>query len=569
MSAMFHRRARLLHLALLATLLTSGCAKQSTNHSAETHPAEGGKTTKDGRLSPLLGNLGKFQRKTSTASADAQRYFTQGLTLIYGFNHAEAVRSFQEAARNDAKLGMAYWGEALAVGPNINDAAKEPDREKQAYEAARKAVANKAGMTELEQALIDAIAVRFSDPAGNDREKRMNAYAAEMEKVYQRFPDDPDVGVLYSSAVMDTMPWNYYLPGGQPKPPIIKVVAALEKAMQSAPDHPGAHHYYIHAVEASPNPDRAVPSADKLGGLVPGAGHLVHMPSHIYIRVGRYDDGTQVNIKAIAADEDYITQCRIQGIYPAAYYPHNIHFLTATLAMAGRSKEMLDASKKVSGQHGHDMMTMPGFGLPHMLKGIPVLGMVRFGKWDEILALSKPEDSDFVLAMWHYGRGMAFARKGDAKSADTELAALRVVAAKHTLKELTVFDINNLASIAAIAVDVLDGEVAAQKKNYARAVASLKRAVAREDALQYIEPPDWPNPARHNLGAVLLSARKPAEAEKVFRQDLERHRGNGWSLMGLYKSLEAQGKKDEATGVKAQFDKAWSRADTKIESSAL
>lgn len=559
-------RKSLATVFVLVAALSAGCTKKQQNHTAATRSGDAGKTTKDGRVSPLLSNLGNFKRNVSTSNADAQTYFTQGLTLIYGFNHAESVRSFQEAARNDAKLGMAYWGEALAVGPNINDAAKEPEREKQAYAAAQKAVANKAGMSDVEQALIDAIAVRFSDPEGRDREKRMHAYAEAMDKVYGRFPNDPDVGALYAAAVMETMPWNYYLKDGQPKPPIVKVVATLEKVIQNYPDHPGAHHYYIHAVEASTNPDRAVPSADKLGSLVPGAGHLVHMPSHIYVRVGRYEDGTQANIKAVAADEDYITQCRIQGIYPAVYYPHNVHFLTATLAMEGRSKEMLEAAKKVGAHHSPEMMNMPGFGFPHLMETIPIFGMVRFGKWDDILALPKPDDTGFILAIWHYGRGLAFSHQGDIASADTELASLRIAAGKPALKELTIFDVNNLASIAAIAVDVLDGEIAARQKNYKRAVASLKRAVDREDALLYSEPPDWPNPPRHNLGAVLLEAGKPTEAEQVFRKDLDRHRNNGWGLLGLAKSLEAQGKKGEAEQVRARLQKAWSKADVEIAS---
>lgn len=556
-------------MSLATALLVAGCSREHDGHHAADHHVAAGPTTRDGRLSPLLGNLGKFSRKVSTPNADAQTYFTQGLTLIYGFNHAEAVRSFQEAARNDPKLGMAYWGEALAVGPNINDNAAEPEREKQAYEAAQKAIANRDGMNDLERALIDAIAVRFSHPEGADREKRMNAYADAMEKVYARFSGDPDVGALYAAAVMDTMPWNYYLKDGQPKPPIVKAVAALEKAIALAPDHPGAHHYYIHAVEASLDPDRAIPSADKLGSLVPGAGHLVHMPSHIYIRVGRYSDGTESNLKAIRADEDYITQCRAQGIYPAAYYPHNVHFLTATLSMEGRSKEMLEASQKVGAHHGHDMMDAPGFGFPHLLKTIPIFAMVRFGKWDDLLVLEKPSNSDFVLAMWHYGRGLALTAKGDTTGASNELSALRTAAAKPELKTLTIFDVNNLSSIAAIAVDVLDGEIAAKKKDYKRAIASLRKAVAKEDALLYSEPPDWPIPPRHNLGAVLLESGNATEAEKVFREDLQRHRNNGWALIGLAKSLEAQGKSAEAQQVRAQFDKTWAKADIKIESARL
>jgi len=549
-------------------MLCGGCSREHADHSAA-KPAAAGPTTRDGHLSPLLSNLGKFSRKVSTSNADAQTYFTQGLTLVYGFNHAEAVRSFDEAARNDPKLGMAYWGKALAIGPNVNDNADEPEREQQAYQAAQQAVANRDGMSDVERALIDAIAVRFSHPEGADREKRMNAYAEVMEEVYARFSSDPDVSALYAAAVMDTMPWNYYLQDGQPKPQIAKAVTALEKAIALAPDHPGAHHYYIHAVEASLDPDRAIASADKLGALVPGAGHLVHMPSHIYIRVGRYSDGTEANLKAIRADEDYITQCRAQGIYPADYYPHNVHFLTATLSMEGRSKETLAAARKVGAHHGHDMLDVPGFGLPHLLKSIPIFALVRFGKWDEVLALAEPDNSDFVRAIWHYGRGLALTAKGDTAGATKELIALRTAAAEPKLEALTIFDVNHLSSLAAIAVDVLDGEIAAKQGDHGHAIASLRKAVAGEDALLYSEPPDWPIPPRHNLGAVLLESGNAVEAEKVFREDLQRHRNNGWALVGLAKSLEVQGKSAEAQQIRAQFDKSWAKADIKIAAARL
>lgn len=546
--------------SVLFTLLVLAAGGCSHHH----HPDEArlAATTRDGRLSPLLSNLGDYDRKVSTQSELAQRYFTQGLALVYGFNHDEARRSFQEAARNDPKLGMAYWGEALAVGPNINDSALEQERERAAYTAARSALAHKSGMTAAEQALIDAIAVRFSDPEGQNRQQRLEDYAAAMEQVYQRFPDDADIATLYGAAVMDTMPWNYYAKNGEAKPEMQKAIAALERAIQLAPRHPGAHHYFIHAVEASPNPDRAIPSADLLGSLMPGAGHLVHMPSHIYIRVGRYSDGTEANIRAIAADENYITQCRAQGIYPAGYYPHNVHFLTATLAMEGRSAEMIEAATKVGHHHGHDMMDIPGFGFPHLLHTIPTFADLRFGRWDQVLAAKKPEGSQFELAIWHYGRGIAQVAQGRPVDADRELAALRKIAADPELEQLLIMDLNSLGAIARIGVDVLEGEIAASRKRFPEAIAALRRAVEREDGLLYSEPPDWPIPPRHNLGAILLAAGQPAEAEKVFREDLARHRNNGWALLGLAQALEAQ--KKDASEARAAFQKAWAKADIQI-----
>lgn len=544
-------------LFMLLVLGAGGCGHQHQDSKL-------GTTTRDGRLSPLLANLGDFSRKVSTNSEVAQRYFTQGLALVYGFNHAEAVRSFQEAARNDPKLGMAYWGEALATGPNINDMATEEERERAAYSAAQRALDNKTGMSEVEKALIGAIAVRFSDSEGKNREERLAAYAAAMERVYQRFPADADAATLYASAVMDTMPWNYYTKNGETKPEMVKAIAALERAIELAPRHPGAHHYYIHAVEASPTPDRGIRSADVLGGLMPGAGHLVHMPSHIYIRVGRYSDATEANIRAIQADEDYITQCRAQGIYPSAYYPHNIHFLTASLSMEGRSAEMIEAAKRVGHHHGDDMMNVPRFGFPHLLHTIPTFADIRFGRWKEVLAAPQPANSTFHLAVWHYARGLAHAAQGCPGEAARELAALRKYASDPELDKLLVFDINSLGAIARIGVDVLEGEIAAARKRYPEAIAALRRAVAKEDALLYNEPPDWPIPPRHNLGAVLLEAGRAAEAERVFREDLVRHRNNGWALLGLAQSLEAQGR--DATGTRAAFEKAWAKADIKIES---
>jgi tetratricopeptide (TPR) repeat protein len=464
---------------------------------------------------------------------------------------------------------MAHWGVALAVGPNINDEAKDAEREKQAFEASRKALAMKSDASEVERALIDAMTVRFPSSDGKDRPARMVAYAAAMEKVYDKYPADPDVATLYAGAVMETMPWNYYMSDGKPKPDMVKAIAALEKTIAAYPEHPGANHYYIHAVEASPTPDRAIPSAERLLTLVPGAGHLVHMPSHVFIRVGRYDDGVRANNLAVKADEDYVTACRAQGIYPAAYYPHNVHFLTALLAFEGRSKEMMQAAEKVSHHHGQADMADPKFAFPHLLHSIPDLARVRFGMWEEILKSGKPEGSDFHLAMWRYARGMAYAATKRPADAGQELSELRRLGALPALAEMKIFDVNALADLAAIATDVLAGEISAKQGKFDAAIRLLRRAAAREDALHYSEPPDWPNPVRHNLGAVLLEAGKASEAEKVFRQDLDRHRENGWALIGLARALEKQGRTKEAEEIRARFNKAWERADLKIESSRI
>lgn len=547
------------------SLALAGC-NTHINHGATSRLAH---HTRDGRLSPMLSNLGHFKRSVSTSNRQAQLYFDQGLTLVYAFNHDEARRSFLESARNDASLAVAHWGVALAVGPNINDEAKDAEREKQAFEASQRAVTLKDGASEVEQALIDAMAKRFPSGDGEDRPARMAAYAAAMEKVYDSYPTDPDVATLYAGAVMETMPWNYYMADGKPKPEMAKAILALEKTISAHPDHPGANHYYVHAVEASPTPDRAIPSAERLLTLVPGAGHLVHMPSHVFIRVGRYDDGVRANKLAIQADEDYITACRAQGIYPAAYYPHNVHFLTALLAFEGRSKEMMQAAEKVGSHHGHADMADPAFAFPHLLHSIPDLARVRFGMWDDILKSQKPSASDFHLAMWHYARGMAYAATRRPAEAAKELSELRRLAAIPTLAEMKVFDVNALSDLAAIASGVLAGEISAKQGQFDEAIRHLRRATAREDALLYSEPPDWPNPVRHNLGAVLVEAGKAAEAEKVFRQDLDRHRENGWALIGLAQALEKQGRTKEAADARARFKKAWARADLTIQTSRL
>jgi tetratricopeptide (TPR) repeat protein len=556
------RRIGALSLPLAAWLAVAGCQRHGEH-------SELGDRTKTGRLAPELKNLGDYQRRISTKSADAQRFFTQGLILVYGFNHAEALRSFQESTRLDPDCGMMYWGQALALAPNINDSAVGPDREQQGFEAIQKALSKRGGLSAVESALIEALAARFTAAEKPNRELLNKAYAEAMAKVYGQFPDDPDVATLYADAVMNTMPWDYWTKDGKPRPGTSEALTALEKAIQVSPDHPGAHHLYIHAVEASHDPDRAVPSAEKLGGLVPAAGHLVHMPSHIFIRVGRYSDAAEANIRAIAADEDYISQCRAQGIYPAAYYPHNIHFLFAALSMEGRSREAIEAARKVATRHDHHHLAEPGFGFAHLLRTMPYFAMLRFGRWDEMLAEPEPAGSTFVTAMWRYGRGTALAAKGDAGKAQAELQELARLAKAPELAEMKIFDLNSLDKLAAIAEALLEGEIAAVKKDAGKAVKALRRAVEIEESLLYSEPPDWPLPPRHILGAALLEFGRAKEAEQCFREDLRRHRNNGWALRGLVRSLEMQGRKAEAARVSADFQKAWANADLSITSSRL
>jgi tetratricopeptide (TPR) repeat protein len=564
------KRWRLASVVLAFAIGGVGCNRSTPEASKETGPAELKSTTSDGRVSPWLRNLGEFERKITTSSPEAQRFFNQGLTLYYGFNHHEAVRSFQEAARLDPTCAMAYWGEALSLGPNINDAFPDEEREKQAYAALQKARELKSQSSGVEQALIEALTPRYTATHREDRKPLNAAYAKAMTGVYRRFPDDPDVATLYAEAVMDTMPWSYWTKDGRPQPGTKELVAALESVLAKHPDHPGAHHLYIHAVEASPDPDRAVPSADKLGGLVPAAGHLVHMPSHIYIRVGRYEDAVTANQRAIVADEDYITQCRAQGIYPVGYYPHNIHFLSFALSATGRAREAIESARKAAEKTSHVGCGLQGLGFVHLLQAYPLLALVRFGQWDEIMTeASKPTDSPFVKAMQHFARGMAYNAKGELDRTDADLAALKAALADKQLAEMTVNDQNTLLQLTQVATELLAGEVAAKRGDFRRAIAHLKQSVAFEDKLIYSEPPDWPQPVRQSLGAVLLEAGRAAEAEKVYREDLKHHRDNGWSLFGLMKCLEVQGKTDEVAAIKERFQKAWGRSDVTLTASRL
>ena len=534
---------------------------------AAQQPGDLSHTTRDGRLAPRLKNLGNLHFPVTTASKEAQTFFNQGLTLVYAFNHAEALRSFEEMARLDPNAPMAYWGQALALAPNINDSAIGPDREQQAQAAIAEAVERKSRAGPKEQALIDALAVRFSAMAKPDRQALNEAYAQAMAKVYRQHANDADVAALYADAVMNTMPWNYWGKDGTPHPGVAEARAALENALRRHRAHAGVHHLYIHLMEASDHVDLAVPSADRLGGLVPAAGHLVHMPSHIYIRVGRYGDAAAANNKAIGADEDYITQCRAQGIYPAAYYPHNIHFLNAALVMEGRAKEALESARKVAGHHDHQMMQEPGFGFAHLLKTLPLLTMVRFGRWDEILAEPEPaEGHTFGRAMRHFARGFALAARGDGQAA-TELSSLKTLAAQPSLAELKIFDINSLDKVAQIAVVMLEGEIAFQGRRHDEAITAFGRAVELDDNLRYSEPPDWPLPPRHYLAQALFSAGRTAEAEQVYRLDLKRHRNNGWSLSGLEQTLRKQGKLKEAGEIARQFSKSWARAEVRLNGS--
>ena len=412
--------------------------------------------------------------------------------------------------------------------------------------------------------LIDALTSRYAADGAGDRTALDAAYRDAMARVAARFPEDPDVLTLHAESIMDTMPWNYWNKDGSPRDGTRTVVAALEKAFRLHPDHAGAHHFYIHILEAT-DPDRAVPSADVLGLLMPGAGHIVHMPAHIYLRVGRYADAAEVNERAVSADEEYIAQCQAQGLYPVGYYPHNLHFLWAASTMEGRSAVAISAAQRVGTRVPHHLSAT----LPWImdLPMTPLFSYVRFGKWTEILTEPMPEDSQaYPVGIWHYARAIAYAARGQFDRADAEVAALEQV------RERPIFASKDLQETAlpsnlAIAAKTAAGEVAARQGDHARAIALLREAVALQDDQPYNEPPNWHYPVRQSLGAALLEAGQAADAEAVYREDLRRNRANGWSLFGLAQSLKAQGKTQEASEATAQFRHAWARADVTLTSS--
>jgi tetratricopeptide (TPR) repeat protein len=531
------------------------------SHKHYEHSEQANKVGPNGEIAPRLQNLGPHTFPVSTKSTDAQAFINQGLNLAYAFNHAEARRAFREAARLDPTLAIAYWGQALVLGPNIN-ALMESGEEPHALELAQKAMAMKETASPREQALIEALSKRYTgDP--QHRETNDKAYAEAMAQVHRRFPDDQDIAMLYVESMMDLRPWGYWTRDGQPYPGTAEIVALTEDVMRRNPKHPGALHMYIHLMEAH-YPARAEAAADALLPLVPAAGHMVHMPGHIYQRVGRYNDAIRSNELAIVADEDYITQCRAQGLYPMGYYPHNIHFLWFAATADGQSAKAIDAARKVAAKiDDATMMKMP---LLAGFKVVPYLALTRFGKFDEMLKEPEPAANAYLRGTWHYARGLAYVAKNQLASAEQELAKLNVILKDKSL-DGPLFSPNISRNILSIGPEVLGAEIAAARGQYDKAIAQLEKAVRLEDALVYTEPSEWHYPPRHALGAILLEAGRPAEAETVYWEDLRRNRENGWALYGLMQALKAQKKADDAAVAEARFKKAWERADVTLQAS--
>lgn len=548
---MFAHIRRLCVLALLASSPALG----------QHQPPAAGATTK----APLF-DLGGWSHRVTTSSPEAQRYFDQGLSLAYGFNHAQAIAAFTEATRLDPRCAMAWWGIAYSYGPNINFP-MDSTADRPAWEALQAALALSAGVSESEHAYILALSRRYADPDDPRRPARAamdSAYARAMREVWKRSPADADAGALFAEALMDLNPWNFWSVGGKASPGTDEIVATLETVLKQAPAHPGANHFYIHAVEASRTPGRATAAAERLGALVPDAGHLVHMPAHIWNRIGRYADSESANVRAARVDSLYLATYKPEGLYPMMYVPHNIHFIWSSACYAGRRDAALAAARRV----------VP-FVTLEMLRQMPPLEfvpptvlytMVRFGLWDQILAEPPPPaELRFTRGMWHWARGLAFNGTSRIARARIERDSLQAIAAAMPAGAMVSF--NSSAALLRIATHTLNGEIAARRGRVDESVRHFRAAIAEEAMLHYDEPPGWFLPVRQQLGAVLLSARRFAEAETAYREDLEANPENGWSLFGLAKCLRARKAGAEADSVDARFRKAWARADVTLGAS--
>ena len=512
----------------------------------------------------LEAGLGDVNHPVTTNNAEAQKFFNQGLAYLYGFNHEEAVKSFKQAAELDPNLAMAYWGIALAMGSNYNVEADGPSL-LQAFSNLQKAIALAPKASDHERAYINALSKRYSSDIQADKHKLALDYKNAMGELSKNYPDDLDAATLYAESMMNLRPWKLWTNDGKPAEDTLEIVAVLESVLRRNPNHTGANHYYIHAVEASNNAERGLPSADRLGKLAPKAGHLVHMPSHIYNRTGDYAEAAKSNVDAIVVDKEYIEKSGNKGLYPNMYTNHNIHFLAAANAMKGRYADSIKAARELEGNVGPALKAMP---MLEMFYPYPLVSLTRFGKWDEVLKEPKPDASlKITTGFWHFARGSAYAASKQTANAETELAALRAVT-KSMTPEVRMFS-NAATDVMKVAEFTLEGKIALARGDKAAAIDSLTKAVAAEDATYYAEPSDWDLPTREVLGGALLSFGDGVNAEKVFRAELEKHHRNGRALFGLAESLRKQGKESAAKMVDVEFQRAWQDADTKLTVTAL
>jgi tetratricopeptide (TPR) repeat protein len=511
-------------------------------------------------LDSLVPGMGALHHEVTTSSREAQAFFDQGLSLIYAFNHQDAARSFRHALELDPKCAMAWWGVALATGPNYNDTDIGGERGKAAYDAIQKARELESGLAPAERGYIEALSQRFSANPKAGQQKLFESYRDAMAQLARQYPDDSDAATLYAESIMDLHPWQLWAADGKPAPGTDELLRVLQLVLARDPGHLGANHFYIHAVEASRHPELGLASADRLGGLAPSAGHLVHMPSHIYVRVGDYPNAVLANQKASLADEAYISSYHPIGMYPAMYYSHNLHFLAYAATVEGNSKAALDAMARLEANikpHLKDMSSMEWFNITRMVI------LVRFARWEEIVKLPQPEARLRLTNMaWHFARGMAYAAQGERSKAEAERKAMAKLLAA-TLPDEP-FGFNRVHEVMGVALNMLDAKMASARGDSRMAVAELEKAVKTYDALHYDEPPDWYLPPREQLGAVLLAAGKATDAEAAFRADLQQNPNSGRSFFGLAAALKAQGKASEAADATAQFQAAWKDADVQL-----
>lgn len=521
-----------------------------TSHDHDKAPATGSM--------PLLDGLGDLHMAVTTNSPDAQRYFDQGLRLMYAFNHDEAARSFERAIQFDSTCALCHWGVAYALGPNIN-LPMDPGSEPRAVAAIGRAAQLRGRATARERALIDAMAVRYGEPAGAKRAARDSAFATSMRGVARRFPGDADVQVLFADAMLNLRPWNQWTRDGAPQPGTLELVGALERVLRKSPGHVGACHFYIHAIEASETPERALACAERLPKLMPGAGHVVHMPAHVYLRVGRYEDAARANIAAVEADGRYFATREVpEGIYPLFYAPHNLHFLWATYLLSGQRGKALGAARalrdRVKPEEARAVASLEGFLVSEGLT------LARFGDWDAVLALpAPPPELRYSRGMWHYVRGFAAAVRGNLAMATTELDSVRAITAG--VPDDVIVILNPARRLLDLAAQVLTATISARQGNFDVAIAGLRAAARLEDELTYDEPPPWYHSVRNLLGETLLDAGRAADAEVAFREDLRYVRETGWSLSGLQRALQRQAKHDEAAAIARRLQTAWKYAD--------
>ncbi|HET7113158.1 MAG TPA: alpha/beta fold hydrolase, partial [Pyrinomonadaceae bacterium] len=503
--------------------------------------------------------LGDINHPVSTSNAEAQKFFNQGFAYIYAFNHEEAVRSFKQAAKLDPQLAMAYWGTSLALGSNYNVQAEGPALV-EAYTHLQKALELAPKASDHERAYIEALAKRYSADVHADQTKLAVDYKNAMGELSKRYPDDLDAATLYAESMMNLRPWKLWSHDGKPAPETLEIVAVLEGVLRRNPNHTGANHYYIHAVEASTNAERALPSAARLGKVAPKAGHLVHMPSHVYIRTGDYKEAAQSNVDAITADREYISQTGAQGLYTMMYYNHNIHFLAAASAMKGRYADSIKAARELETNVNPHLKAMP---MLEMFMPYSKVALIRFARWDEVFNEPKPApELKITTGFWHLARGSAYAATNQLAKADAELSALQTLI--KTIPATQPMGNNVAVNVLKVADLALSGKIAYARGDKQAAFDLLNKAVAAEDATSYNEPADWDLPVREFLGGALLASGDYATAESVFRAEIAKRPRNGRALFGLAESLRKQGKTSSAQMVQNEFETAWQNADTKL-----